>query len=488
MSEAAATEHAENALVGRVLADRYRVESLLGSGGMGSVYRAEHVLMKKAVALKVLHREMTYHPEVVARFEREAIAAARIDHPNVAAAMDCGRLEDGSFYIVLEYVDGKSLRTLIEEGPLDVDRALGIAAQIADALAAAHAAGIVHRDLKPDNVMLVSQAGAADFAKVLDFGIAKVDGSDGAPEPQRALTRIGAIMGTAGYMAPEQALGQTVDARADLYAFGVLLYEMISGKQPYVADEAAQILAKQLTEHPPPLPERTPPELSSLIDRLLEKSPDDRIQTARELSEAIGRVRGSAGTFDPATVLDVDGGGLPKSARTTRSTDDSAATLDVADGKNRPDSVRTSRQRKGAMAAFALLLASVLGAALFWRARKSDASAAPFTLSSATAALLSSLPPLPVATPSASAAPIPAEDGDAPPTMAREEGPGTAPTSSASTHTSASETKSTRTDGHTVTTKRTIRRTTVTEKKTVEHKRRTGPGGIYIPPPNQWFK
>lgn len=484
MTEEAATQQAENALVGRVLADRYRVESLLGSGGMGSVYRAEHVLMKKAVALKVLHREMTYHPEVVARFEREAIAAARIDHPNVAAAMDCGRLEDGSFYIVLEYVDGKSLRALIDEGPLDLPRALGIAAQIADALVAAHSAGIVHRDLKPDNVMLVSQGGGQDFAKVLDFGIAKVDGSDSSPQSERALTRIGAIMGTAGYMAPEQALGQAVDARADLYAFGVVLYEMISGKLPFVAEEAAQILAKQLTEHPPPLPAPTPPELVALVERLLEKSPDNRIQTARELAEAVARLSGSVSAVGPATVLDVDGGGLPKSARTTRSTDDSAATLDVDEGKKRPDSVRSLRQRRGALSAFALLIATLVGAALLWRSHKAETSAAPFTLSSATAALLSSLPPLPVAVPSASAAPEP----DAPPAAAREEGPGTAPTSSGSTHTTVTETRSTKTDGHTVTTKRTSRRTTVTEKKTVEHRRRTGPGGIYIPPPNQWFK
>src|SRR4029079_10608972 len=215
MSEETATETAETALIGRVLADRYRVEHLLGSGGMGSVYRAEHVLMKKAVALKVLHREMTYHPEVVARFEREAIAAARIVHPHVAAAMDCGRLDDGSFYIVLEYVDGKSLRALIDEGPVELGRALAVAAQIADGMAAAHAAGIVHRDLKPDNVMLVTQSDNADFAKILDFGIAKVDVSDVPVESQRVLTRIGAVMGTAGYMAPEQALGQTVDHRAD---------------------------------------------------------------------------------------------------------------------------------------------------------------------------------------------------------------------------------------------------------------------------------
>jgi serine/threonine protein kinase len=483
MSEETATEKAETALIGRVLADRYRVERLLGSGGMGSVYRAEHVLMKKAVALKVLHREMTYHPEVVARFEREAVAAARIDHPNVAAAMDCGKLEDGSFYIVLEYVDGKSLRALIDEGPIALDRALGIAAQMSEGLAAAHAAGIVHRDLKPDNVMLVTQGGNQDFAKILDFGIAKVDGPEGTPESQRALTRIGAVMGTAGYMSPEQALGQSVDQRADMYAFGVVLYEMVAGRMPYVAEEAAQILAKQLTEPPAPLPGAAPAGLTSLIDKLLEKTPDNRVQSAAELSTEITRLRSALGPGGSSTVLDLDGGGMPKSARTSPSTDDSAATLDVADGK-KADSTGSSNRRRAIVAG--AILAVVLGGAVFWGTRKDQNPTSAFTLSSATAALLSSLPPLPAAGPSASAEP----EVEPPPsaTASRTEGPGTAPTSSSSTRTTFSETKSTKTDGNTTTTKRTTRKSTVSEKKTVERKRRTGPGGIYIPPPSQWFK
>src|SRR5689334_19798476 len=163
------------ALVGTVLAGRYRIERLLGSGGMGAVYRAEHVLMRKACAVKVLHREMTQVKEVVARFEREAVAAARIEHPNVAAATDFGQLDNGSFYLVLEFIEGKSLNQQIHEsGPLPEERALLITRQIAAALEAAHNAGIVHRDLKPDNVMLVVKDGSPDFVKVLDFGIAKI--------------------------------------------------------------------------------------------------------------------------------------------------------------------------------------------------------------------------------------------------------------------------------------------------------------------------
>jgi serine/threonine protein kinase len=284
-------------------------------------------------------------------------------------------------------------------------------------------------------------------------------------------------------MAPEQALGQAVDQRADLYAFGVVLNEMIAGRQPYIADEAAQILAKQLTEAPAPLPAGTPAALTALIEKLLQRTPANRIESAAELAETIGRIRASFDSGGPGTVLDVDAGGLPKSARASRSTDDSAATLDVAEGKTSADSARSLRQRKRALSAAAALVFALLGAAFFWGTHKGESGAASFTLSSATAALLSSLPALPVAVPSESAAPA-----DPPPAVARQEGPGTSPTSSSTSHTTVSETNSTKTDGHTTTTKRTSRRTTVTEKKTVEHKHRTGPGGIYIPPPNQWFK
>src|SRR3984885_14927769 len=160
-------------LVGHILSGRYFIERLIGEGGMGAVYQAEHMHMHKRLAVKVLHPEMTRQPEVVARFEREAMAAAHIEHPNVAAATDFGKLDDGSFFLVLEYVEGKSLRDAADSGALALERALHIAQQMASALSRAHALGIVHRDLKPENVMLVTRDGAADFVKILDFGIAK---------------------------------------------------------------------------------------------------------------------------------------------------------------------------------------------------------------------------------------------------------------------------------------------------------------------------
>ncbi len=280
------SEQRAAALVGTVLAGRYRIDKLIGTGGMGAVYCAEHVHMRKAVAIKVLHKEMTFLPEIVARFEREAVAAARIEHPHVAAATDFGRLDDGSFYLVLEYVEGRSLRQLLKsDAPLDPSRALHITRQIAEALDAAHTAGIVHRDLKPENVMLVSREGDPDFVKVLDFGIAKVTLEDTQNQPQ--LTQVGSVFGTPEYMSPEQAAGQTVDARADLYTLGILLYEMLSGATPFSADDLLVVLTRQMTEAPPPLSQEIPGGVRQVVSELLVKDPLQRTPSAAELVRRI---------------------------------------------------------------------------------------------------------------------------------------------------------------------------------------------------------
>jgi eukaryotic-like serine/threonine-protein kinase len=294
LTEATETEAGGDAasLVGTVLAGRYRIERLLGSGGMGSVYLAEHVLMRKACAVKVLHREMMQVKEVVARFEREAVAAARIEHPNVAAATDFGQLENGSFYLVLEFIEGKSLSQLIADTRgLPEERALIITRQIADALAAAHGAGIVHRDLKPDNVMLILKEGAADFVKVLDFGIAKLKIEEPGPDHQ-ALTRLNTVMGTPEYMSPEQARGEPVDHRADLYTVGIILYEMLAATSPFRHEEFVVVLTKKLTEDPPPLPAHISAGARELVGRLLQRSPDDRLQSAAELVAHVDAILG----------------------------------------------------------------------------------------------------------------------------------------------------------------------------------------------------
>jgi serine/threonine protein kinase len=288
VNEAPKSNPSDDPRIGSVLGGRYRIVRVLGAGGMGVVYRGEHVHMHKPVAIKVLHKHMTAVPEIVARFEREAVAAGRIQHPHVAAATDFGKLDDGSFYLALEYVEGKSLGSLIAGGALPVVRALLIARQIAEGLDAAHAAGIVHRDLKPDNVQLLSREGYDDWVKILDFGIAKVQLGDGAGA--QPLTQLGTVFGTPEYMSPEQAQGHSVDARSDLYALGVMLFEMLTGKIPFDANDVVVLIMRHVTQPPPPLPSSIPGSVQRLVEDLLAKKPEDRVPSAAELVRRIERL------------------------------------------------------------------------------------------------------------------------------------------------------------------------------------------------------
>ncbi len=281
---------AGTSLVGQIVSGRYRIRELLGEGGMGAVYLAEHTLMRKRVALKLLHADMSRDPEVLARFKREAEAAAHVEHPNVATATDFGQTEDGSFFLVLEYVEGTSLRKVIEQGAVHPARALHVARQIAFALDRAHAAGIVHRDLKPENVMLVKKGDDPDFVKVLDFGIAKVERP--ARDTGQPLTRLGTILGTPEYMAPEQALGEKVGPAADLYAVGVMLYEMLTGKHPFDTEDRMAILSMHIVAPVPRMADRNPAidvpaPIEELVRKLLEKDAKARPPSARALAEAI---------------------------------------------------------------------------------------------------------------------------------------------------------------------------------------------------------
>ncbi len=295
-----APETSADALIDQVISEgRYRVVELMGSGGMGAVYRGEHLLLAKRVAIKVLHPEMTRMPEVVARFEREARAAGNIEHPNVATATDFGKLPDGSFFLVLEYVEGRSLRALVDLGPLDPARAAHIARQMLAALVRAHGLGIVHRDLKPENVMLVERDGDQDFVKVLDFGIAKVQMGELAKRAGGTgpLTQAGLVYGTPEYMAPEQALGQDVDARADLYSLGAMLYEMLTGELPFDAASPVALLGLVVSKQVPPMLEKAPsvvvpPQLEAFTARLLAKLPEDRFVDARAALEELDAIAG----------------------------------------------------------------------------------------------------------------------------------------------------------------------------------------------------
>jgi eukaryotic-like serine/threonine-protein kinase len=294
-------EGSRDSRIGQLLADRYELHRLIDTGAMGRVYEGHHVHMQKRVAIKVLHRELSSVPEFVSRFEREAMAAANIDSEHVAAATDFGKLPDGSVYLVLEYVEGRTLRTEVERGPMDEERALEITRQIALALRSAHQLGIVHRDLKPENVMLVERPGADDFAKVLDFGVARVPiGASTGPESRRLVTKTGVVFGTPEYMAPEQALGKQVDHRADLYSLGAVLYEMLAGRRPYddEGEAGTSILGQQLSGVPPTIGTRSPnvivhPGIERLALSLLDREPRDRPGSAQEVLDEIDRLRGA---------------------------------------------------------------------------------------------------------------------------------------------------------------------------------------------------
>jgi serine/threonine protein kinase len=291
------TEALSVSVIGSLVGGRYRIRRLCGEGGMGRVYEAEHIEIGKRVALKILHPAYSQTPDLVERLKREARAASKISHPNVVDVTDSGTTPDGSFFFVMEYIEGIELGELIfREKRLEVPRALVITAQVCRALHAAHQVNVIHRDLKPENVLILSRDGQRDFIKVLDFGIAKSGDADGEGgrdsqgRPFRRLTHPGMTMGTPEYMAPEQATGHPADPRSDVYAVGGILYEMLSGKPPYEGANFMEILNKKANQLPPPLAEvraDVPPELEALIVRTLAKNPATRPQTMEDLEREI---------------------------------------------------------------------------------------------------------------------------------------------------------------------------------------------------------
>src|SRR5512137_963521 len=252
-------------LVGRTLGDRYRILERIGEGGMGTVYLCEHVALGKRMAVKVLRPEFSSDEELVRRFQQEARAASQIGQENIVDVIDFGRTPDGSMYFAMEALEGESLaKVMRREGKLPLDRAFPILGQICKALGAAHARGIVHRDLKPENVILLRRDDGSDFVKVLDFGISK---NGRGPETAR-ITRAGSIIGTPEYMAPEQAAATTVDHRCDIYALGVLAYEMVTGVLPFQGDTPLATLLKHQSE-PPESPRKRRPDLPQEAETLI---------------------------------------------------------------------------------------------------------------------------------------------------------------------------------------------------------------------------
>ena len=282
---------ATDPLLGKVLSDRYRIVKKLGEGGMGAVYEGEHLVIKKRVAIKLLHPQFATSGDIVSRFHQEALAATAIGHEHIVEVNDMGRTPDGAIFMVLEFLAGTDFAGLLEKEPrLSVGRTVHIVKQVCDGLAAAHAKGIVHRDLKPENVFLVRRSSDPDFVKVLDFGISKFQ-DNSSSSGGRASTKTGAIMGTAYYMSPEQAQGKkSVDHRTDIWAIGVMLYKALSGRYPFDDDAYPMLIVKICTETPTPIGTLRPdvPEgLANAIDRCLTRDVDRRVQTCAELKALI---------------------------------------------------------------------------------------------------------------------------------------------------------------------------------------------------------
>jgi serine/threonine-protein kinase len=294
----------DDPLIGKVLADRYRIVRKVGEGGMGAVYQAEHALIEKKIALKILFQDLTRRPDLIQRFLQEARSASRIGHENVIDISDFGQSPDGLVFIAMEFLDGEDLGKLLKRtGATHWERARPILMQIAKGLRAAHGNGIIHRDMKPENVYLIQREGRPDFVKVLDFGIAKIVNDDaGGP----ALTQTGMIFGTPEYMSPEQAQGSPPDHRVDVYAVGCIMYHMLTGSVPFTADNFMGILTKHLLEPPVPPRKRRPDleipgDVEAICLRAMEKDRDKRYPDMDSFYRALGAAGDIA--FEPSQVF-----------------------------------------------------------------------------------------------------------------------------------------------------------------------------------------
>ncbi len=285
--------NAEDAALGRVgetIAEKYRVLRLLGAGGMGAVYEAEHVFTRRHVALKCMHARIAKSRIAAERFVRESQAPSSIGHPGIVQVLDGGFAEDGSLYLVLELLEGMSMADALEEDALEPTSIVQIGIELLEALAAAHAKGFIHRDIKPDNVFLTHDGRGGVAVKLLDFGIASVQTNDGDVK----LTQTGAVLGTPLYMSPEQAKGKRIDARSDLWSVGAMLYRALAGESPYQGESYNALIVSIVTQEHVPLGAKRsglPHALLDVVERALQKNVDQRYQTASEMVEALRQVR-----------------------------------------------------------------------------------------------------------------------------------------------------------------------------------------------------
>ncbi len=363
-------------LLGSILAERYHILKKLGEGGMGAVYLAEHVKMGRKAALKVMNPGMNTDADAIARFNREAANASRLNHPNVCAIYDFGETADGLIYLAMEFIEGESLTSLIEKnGSLAAPRAANIIHQAADALAVAHDYGIVHRDLKPDNIMIAKDRDGADVVKVVDFGIAKASSSDA-----QKVTKTGLVVGTPEYMSPEQLAGDKLDGRSDIYSLGLVAFNCLTGLLPFPSNTAQEAMIMRLTDHPKTLTEMRPDiawpaELQTVMDRVLARDAEERYQKSdefgRDISKAVENMPAAIAANEGTMVMGAPAAAaaLPK----TRMAPKGGATAKVEAAAPAPVTVAAPAKKSPVMmiAAAAVVIVGIGGAAMFMK--KGDA-------------------------------------------------------------------------------------------------------------------
>ncbi|MBA3542753.1 MAG: serine/threonine protein kinase [Deltaproteobacteria bacterium] len=270
--------------VGKVIDGRYEIQQRVGEGGMGVVYRARQISIDRIIAIKMLNAQMAQDPQWVQRFYNEAKACSRLQHPNTIRMFDFGQTQDGRLFMTMEFLDGLSLRQALETGPLAPQRVVKVLIQCCASLAEAHSIGIIHRDIKPDNVFLLNMAGSPDFVKLLDFSVAKL------LEGDRMKTQAGVVFGTPQYMSPEQGRGLPLDARSDLYALGVLAFEMLTGTVPFHDENPMTVIQMHLQAQIPPMSQDVPYSVQQLVRRAMEKDAARRFQSAGEFMQAAQQV------------------------------------------------------------------------------------------------------------------------------------------------------------------------------------------------------
>ena len=293
-------------LLGTVLLEQFRIEEQIGTGGMGTVYRAHQTTVDRDVAIKVLRSELARDEQAVFRFEREARVAISLDHPNLVRVFLSGRLSDGRLYIVMELLEGRSLADELDEhGAPSLERALIMIMKLCAGLGAVHAAGIVHRDIKPENVYLVRRGRDTDFVKLVDFGIARVLQAEGIGP---TTTQSGRVFGTATYISPEAATGEDTDQRSDIYSVGVLTYQLLTGELPFEGKTAGAVLMQHVHQEPPLLQSKgrgadVPDDVARVVMRSLSKDPDARHKTLAEFLDSLAEAAGNAGLLNDARAL-----------------------------------------------------------------------------------------------------------------------------------------------------------------------------------------